>query len=212
MLPYISTFAANKIKKKRHRSSSPNDKTKSNDSKSNRAKKKLKNQLTSQPYSPYHTPKNAQTPQKKKRKRDFSEKKKTFKIHKPLTTNPLEKPNTFGNMYLNTKNLTTQVLLRPISTTLTQEENFRMKNYTKNPQLFNFRKHDYIDPSSSYMYRCPLITCKYTIINPHDIDTSIKEHCQHFHLNNSITFQVANYYKKNTFRQIDYSRPHLSLE
>ena len=206
-----------KLKKKRHRISSPSDETKSNDSKSNRAKKKLKNQLTSQPHSPCNTPKNSQTSQcdqsqKKQQKRDNYEKKKTSKMHKPLTTNPLERPNTFGKIYLDTENLRTQVLLLPISTTLTQEENFRMKNYTKNPRLYNFRKHDYIDPSSSYMYRCPLITCKYAIINPQDIDTSIKEHCQHFHLNNSITFQVANYYKKNTCRQIDYSRPDFSLQ
>ena len=50
-----------KSKKKRHRNSSLPQKTQSDDLKSNHSQKKLKNDLTAQEHSPYHTPKHSQS-------------------------------------------------------------------------------------------------------------------------------------------------------
>ena len=71
-----------KSKKKRRRISSLPQKTESDDLKSNHSQKKLKNDVTAQAHSPYHTPKHSQSSQsdqsqkKKKRKRNNYEKKK----------------------------------------------------------------------------------------------------------------------------------------
>ena len=77
-LTYLPSPRPN-LKEKRLRISSPSDRTKSNNSKSNRAKKKLKNQLTCQP----HSPNNSQTShcdqsQKKQLKQHNYEKKKNL--------------------------------------------------------------------------------------------------------------------------------------
>ena len=86
----------------------------------------------------------------------------------------------------------THVTLYPIPIRLTEEEDFRIKNYIKNPQ-FNPCKHDYIDRNSPYMFRCPLVTCKYNIINPQNIDENIIEHCKHFHKDNDIHFRKKSF-------------------
>ena len=111
-------------------------------------------------------------------------------------------------MYLDAENMITRVTLRPIPTRLTEEEDFRIKNYIENPQ-FNSCKHDYIDRSSPYMFRCPLVTCKYSIINPQNIKENIIERCKHFHKNNEIHFQ---YKTKLEEKQIDYPKPENPFE
>ena len=150
-----------KSKKKRLRNSSLPQKTQSDDLKSYDSQKKLKNDLTAQPHSPYHTPKHSQSSQsdqfqKRKKEEHNNYKKKKSETQNPHNTNPLKKPQSFGKMYLDTQYMITRVTLYPIPTRLTEEEDFRIKNYIKNPQ-FNPCKHDYIDLSSPYMFRSPLV-------------------------------------------------------
>ena len=69
-----------KSKKKRLRNSSLPQKTQSDDLKSYDSQKKLKNDLTAQPHSPYHTPKHSQSSQSDQ----FQKKKKRYNYKKKI--------------------------------------------------------------------------------------------------------------------------------
>ena len=103
--------------------------------------------------------------------------------------------------------------LNKIDIELTTEEKNRMKTYTEqNIQKKDPAKHDYINESIfKFMYRCPIVTCKYNIINPHNPQQSIIEHCKHFHYLNKILYQYNEKYSRAMI-QVLYDKQTLSPE
>ena len=88
--------------------------------------------------------------------------------------------------------------LNRIEIELTTEEKNRMKIYNKqNIPKKDPAKHDYVNDSIfKFMYRCPIGTCKYNIVNPHNPQQSIMEHSKHFHYRNKILYQYNEKYSR----------------
>ena len=92
----------------------------------------------------------------------------------------------------------TKANLNKISIELTPEEKKRINTYEKqNVPNKEPGKHDYINTSlDTFMFRCPIGTCKYNIINPHNTEQSILKHCEQFHCDNKILYQYQEKYSR----------------
>ena len=81
-----------------------------------------------------------------------------------------------------------QIKLYKIALQLTPSELNRNQHYHNNS---GHAQHNYINPNSQHMYRCPSGICQYQILNPQNIRTSILQHCENFHKNNILTYKYT---------------------
>ena len=81
-----------------------------------------------------------------------------------------------------------QIKLFNIAQQLTPRENTRNQRYHNNS---DHAQHNYVNPNSQHMYRCPTAICQYQILNPQNIRTSILQHCENYHKNNILKYKYT---------------------
>ena len=81
-----------------------------------------------------------------------------------------------------------QIRLYNFTQQLTPREHNRNQHYHNNS---DHAQHNYINPNSQHMYRCPSGICQYQILNPQNIRTSILQHCENYHKNNILRYRYT---------------------
>ena len=97
---------------------------------------------------------------------------------------------TFGTVHIQPNSKIPILTIYQIPVHLTRKEHYRHQNFRNNSTQFtDHTQHNYINPKSQYMYRCPTGLCQYQILNPQNIQTSILQHCENFHKNNIMKYR-----------------------
>ena len=127
-----------------------------------------------------------------------SEKQKTEAPNLSQDEFALSQKHTFGDIYIDPNTEETHIKMYRTPILLTKEEEQRMRHYYQTDLHVNHtKKHDYANPCKPKFFRCPTPICNYHIINSYNTENHLREHCNQFHTQNRITYDIQ--YNNQTY-------------